>query len=58
MYEAIDHFLNMPVPMWLFALSAGLLWFEQRKTRRWIGRDDSQRLLDTMSKAKKTDRDS
>jgi hypothetical protein len=44
MYQAIDHFLNMPVPMWFFALCVGLLWFEQRRARRWIDREDMKRL--------------
>jgi hypothetical protein len=54
MYDAIKHLLNMPVPMWFFALCAGLFWLEHKRSRRWIDREDMKRLRESLHAKKST----
>jgi N-acyl-D-aspartate/D-glutamate deacylase len=38
MLEAIQHYVQLPIPLWLFAWLIVALWFRDRETRRWIMR--------------------
>jgi hypothetical protein len=38
MFESIQHYLQLPVPLWSFAWLIAVLWFRDRETRRWIMR--------------------
>ncbi|MGA2435522.1 MAG: hypothetical protein ABSG25_09575 [Bryobacteraceae bacterium] len=38
MLEAIQHYLQLPIPLWPFACLVAILWLRDRETRRWIMR--------------------
>lgn len=38
MIEAIQHYTDLSVPLWVFAWLVALLWLRDRQTRKWIMR--------------------
>jgi hypothetical protein len=38
MIQAVQHFLSIPVPIWVLGWLITVLWFRDRETRRWIMR--------------------
>jgi hypothetical protein len=46
MYEALKHFLSIPVPLALFALCIGTLWWDVNLLRRWAERENKKRIAE------------